>query len=78
MNIMNLKRIAIYFTQVSPYIFVTCFIVLGWMTPDYNQLKHTISRLSLGVYGPLESLNIFQLSLGVFVMMYLIRHQVKK
>lgn len=72
-----MKRLAISLALASPYIFVGIFLYLGWITPGYNQFAHTISRLSIGQYGAIESLNILQLSTSLFLMIYLVRHHAK-
>jgi hypothetical protein len=72
-----LKKVAIYMALASPYIFIAVYLILGSITPGYSHFAHTISRLSIGKYGLLQSLNIMQFSLGLCMMIYLVRHTIK-
>lgn len=72
-----MKRFALRFAGLSPYLFCLFYLIIGFMTPGYSHISHTISRLSLGKYGYLESLNILQFSVGLFIMIYAARHQSK-
>ena len=72
-----MKRIALTYSLLSPYLFMVLYLIISYITPDYNQLRHTISRLSIGKYGYLESLNIIQFSFGLFMMIYFIRRTVQ-
>lgn len=50
---------------LSPVIFSLIVILLGYITPDYDHLNHTISRLAIEKYGWIQSLNFLQLALGM-------------
>lgn len=53
------------FPVISPVLFACVVIVLGFLTPGYNHINHTISRLAIERYGWIQSLNFLQLALGV-------------
>lgn len=65
------------YALLSPYLFVLLYLIIGFATPGYSHLKHTISRLSIGAYGFWESLNILQFSFGIMTMIYLTREHIK-
>lgn len=52
------------FAFVSPIIFVAIVTILGFVTPGYNHINHTISRLAIEQYGWVQTLNFFQLAVG--------------
>jgi hypothetical protein len=56
--------------------FVIVVIVLGLITPEYNQIQHTISRLAVEEYGWAQTLNFIQFGIAVFVSGLLISHKV--
>lgn len=58
---------AAYFPMISPIVFALVTGVLGWFTPGYDHLRHTISRLAIERYGWIQSVNLFQLSLAVLL-----------
>ncbi|MBI5019541.1 DUF998 domain-containing protein [Candidatus Gottesmanbacteria bacterium] len=53
------------FTFISPIIFAFVVIVLGFITPGYDHLNYTISRLAIEKYGWIQSINFLQLALGI-------------
>lgn len=57
--------IARIFTFISPIVFALVAIILGFITPGYDHLNHTISRLAIEKYGWIQSLNFVQLALGI-------------
>lgn len=73
----TIKRTALQLALISPYAFIIFYLIIGFITPGYSHLQHTISRLSLGTYGYLESLNIIQFSVGIILMIYFLRHHIK-
>ena len=72
-----MKRLIINFALLTPYLFVIFYLIIGFITPGYSHMEHTISRLSLGKYGYLETLNIIQFSFGILIMIYRVRHYIK-
>jgi Protein of unknown function (DUF998) len=72
-----MKRFVTTYALLSPYIFVVLYLIIGFATPGYSHLKHTISRLSIGRYGFWESLNILQFSFGIMTMIFLTREHIK-
>lgn len=55
------------FPFASPIVFIIIVVVLGLMTPGYNHINYTISRLAIEKYGWIQSLNFLQLALGLFL-----------
>lgn len=55
------------FPFVSPILFGVIVFVLGFITPGYNHLNHTISRLAIEKYGWIQSLNFIQLGIGLIL-----------
>lgn len=55
------------FPIVSPVLFIIIVTILGFVTPGYNHVRHTISRLAIERYGIIQSLNMLQLALGIYV-----------
>lgn len=55
------------FPLVSPIIFTLVVIILGFTTPGYNHLNHTISRLAIEQCGWIQSINFIQLALGLYL-----------
>ncbi len=53
------------FPLISPLLFAVTVAVLGFITPGYSHLNHTISRLAIEQYGWLQSINLLQLAVGV-------------
>lgn len=53
--------------RFSPILFVIIVFFLGSITPGYNHLNHTISRLAIERYGWIQSINFLQLAAGVYV-----------
>lgn len=53
---------------VSIFIFIITVTVLGFITPGYNHLPHTISRLSLGTYKTIANANLIQLGIGSLIL----------
>lgn len=56
-----------FFPLLSPVLFAIVVIALGFITPGYNHLSHTISRLAIESYGWIQSLNFLQLALGLYL-----------
>ncbi len=56
------------FPIISPIVFAIVVVVLGYVTPGYNHLNHTISRLAIEKYGWIQSVNFFQLALAFSVL----------
>lgn len=52
------------FAFLSPILFVAIVTILGFVTPGYNHLSHTISRLAIEQYGWIQTINFFQLAIG--------------
>lgn len=55
------------FPVISPVIFALIVSIVGFITPGYNHLNHTISRLAIEKYGWIQSLNFLQLAAGLYV-----------
>ena len=55
------------FPIISPVVFTMIVIVLGNITPGYNQFNYTISRLAIEKYGWIQSLNFLQLAAGLYL-----------
>ena len=72
-----MKRFVTTYALLSPYLFIVFYLIIGFATPGYSHLKHTISRLSIGMYGFWESLNILQFSFGIMILIYLTREHIK-
>jgi hypothetical protein len=53
-----------WFAFLAPGFFLVVTLILGLMTPGYDPLGHTISRLSTGKYALHQSINFLLLSLG--------------
>ncbi len=53
------------FPVISPLLFACVVVILGFLTPGYNHINHTISRLAIEKYGWIQSLNFLQLAAGV-------------
>jgi hypothetical protein len=51
---------------VSPLIFALTFIILGVVTPGYDPVNYTISRLAIELYGWIYSLSLVLLATGFF------------
>lgn len=66
-----------YFPIVSIIIFALTVVVLGILTPGYNHLSHTISRLAIMKYGWIQALNLIQFSLGLYAGGIALSHTMK-
>ena len=55
------------FPFLSPILFAIVVIVLGSVTPGYDQINYSISRLAIEKYGWIQSLNFVQLSIALFL-----------
>lgn len=55
------------FALLSPVIFVLIVAILGFITPQYDHLRHTISRLGIERYGWIQALNLFQFAVGMYL-----------
>jgi hypothetical protein len=56
------------FTVLSPIVFLLVVALLGFVTPGYNHLSHTISRLAIMKYGWIQTINFLQLAVGCILM----------
>lgn len=65
---MKLLRVIRWIPIVSILLFIITVIILGFITPGYDHLAHTISRLSLGKYGTIANLNLIQLAIGGLIL----------
>lgn len=54
----------VLFALFSPIIFVVVVSILGFITPGYSHINHTISRLAIMQYGWIQTLNFLQLAIG--------------
>ncbi len=55
------------FPLISPILFSVVVIILGFITPGYSHLNHTISRLAIERYGWIQSINFIQLAIGIYL-----------
>lgn len=55
------------FALVSPILFLVITIVLGFLTPGYDHLRHTISRLAIEKFGWIQALNLLQFASGMYL-----------
>lgn len=55
----------VLFALFSPIVFVAVVTILGFITPGYNHLNHTISRLAIEKYGWIQTLNFLQFAYGL-------------
>src|SRR5581483_10817278 len=53
---------------IGPVLFVVAFIIEGVMRPGYSAWRHSVSQLSLGQQGWVNSLNIFVC--GIFLLCF--------
>lgn len=65
-----LERIALG----SPLLFVFTVGLLGFITPDYDHLSATVSRLAIEKFGIFQEINLLQLTLGLLASGYVIGH----
>jgi hypothetical protein len=65
---MKLLRVISWIPIVSILLFIITVIVLGFITPGYDQFAHTISRLSIGKYGDIANANLKQLAFGGLIL----------
>lgn len=56
-----------FFPLVSPILFSIVVTILGFVSPGYNHLNYTISRLAIEKYGWVQSLNFLQLAVGLYL-----------
>lgn len=56
-----------FFPLLSPILFSIVVIILGFITPGYDHLTHTISRLAIEQYGWIQSINFLQLAVGLSI-----------
>lgn len=52
-----MKQIIFNIALFGPALFIIFATILGFLTPKYHALKHTISELALGKFGILQELN---------------------
>lgn len=52
---------------ISPYVFVLGTLIIGLITPGYNHLSRTISRLLIEKYGYLEAINMLQMVIALLI-----------
>lgn len=55
------------FAFVSPILFAIVVAILGFVTPDYSHINHTISRLAIEQYGWVQILNFLQFAAGLAI-----------
>jgi len=55
------------FPLISPILFALVVVVLGFITPEYSHINYTMSRLAIGKYGWIQSLNFLQLAGGIYL-----------
>lgn len=55
------------FVLFSPILFQLIVCFLGFLTPGYNQLTNTISRLAIEKYGFWQQLNFIQLAYAILL-----------
>lgn len=55
------------FPFLSPILFTAGVIVLGAITPGYDHINYSISRLAIEQYGWIQSLNFFQLAAALLL-----------
>ena len=67
-----------YFPIISPIIFIVIVIVLGLVTPGYNAINHTISRLAIEQYGWIQSVNFFQLAIAFSILGNTLSSEIKR
>lgn len=65
---MKVVRVISWVPIVSILLFIVTVIILGFITPGYNHLPHTISRLSVGTYGNIANANLIQLAVGGIIL----------
>ncbi len=59
--------VARLFPLLSPIVFAVVATILGFVTPGYSHINHTISRLAIEKYGWIQSLNFLQLAVGLYL-----------
>jgi len=60
----------------SILLFIAVVAILGFVTPEYDHISHTISRLSITRYGWLATANLVQLGIGSFILGLQLMHVV--
>jgi|GEM_PF-686269 len=65
---MKAFRVIRWIPIVSILLFIVVVAILGLITPGYNHLPHTISRLSIGKYGTIANANLIQLAFGGLIL----------
>jgi hypothetical protein len=65
---MKVLRVVSWVPIVSILLFIAAVTVLGFITPGYSHVSHTISRLSLGAYGNIANANLIQLAVGGLIL----------
>lgn len=61
------SKVVTNFIFLSPVIFCIVFILLGLITPNYDPLRRTISRLSIEHYGWIQQINFIQFAFGLWL-----------
>jgi hypothetical protein len=61
-----LKLVSIY-TLISQIIFLMVTIIVGIITPGYNHITHTISRLSIEKFGYIQQFNFIQFGISLLL-----------
>lgn len=56
------------FPIISPVVFIIVVAILGYITPGYNHLNHTVSRLAIEKYGWIQSINFLQLAIAIEIL----------
>lgn len=65
---MKVLRVIQWIPIVSILLFIAAVVVLGVITPGYDQFANTISRLSIGKYGAIANANLIQLAFGGLIL----------
>lgn len=66
-----------FYAILSPVIFASGVYYLGAISPGYNQLGHTISRLAIEQYGFWQKFNMLQFAAGLYVSGFLFARELK-
>lgn len=56
-----------FYSLASPVVFVIVTAYLGFITPGYNHLAHSVSRLAITANGVHQTFNLIQLASGLAV-----------
>jgi hypothetical protein len=62
-----MKKLFTQFACISPFLFLLATVLISGITPGYNQASMTVSRLSIGAFGWLQSLNLIVFAAGLLI-----------